>query len=55
MGNKIPMEGVSETNYEAETVGMTIQRLTYLGIHPINTHPKPDIIVDPNKGLLTEP
>jgi hypothetical protein len=29
-GNKIPME--------AETEGMTIQRLPHLGIHPINNH-----------------
>jgi hypothetical protein len=33
--NKIPLEGVTETNYGAETEGMTIQRLSQLGIHPI--------------------
>jgi hypothetical protein len=27
MGNKIPMEGVTETNCRAETEGMTIHRL----------------------------
>jgi hypothetical protein len=37
-GNKIPMEGVTETKYGAETEGMTIHRLPHLGIHPINTH-----------------
>jgi hypothetical protein len=37
-GNKIPMEGVTETKYGAETEGMTIQRLPYLGIHPIYNH-----------------
>jgi hypothetical protein len=37
-GNKIPMEGVTETKYEAETEGMTIQRLTHFGIHLINNH-----------------
>jgi hypothetical protein len=37
-GNKIPMEGVTETMYEAETEEMTIQRLLSLGIHPINNH-----------------
>jgi hypothetical protein len=26
MGNKIPMEGVTETKYEAKTEGMTVQR-----------------------------
>jgi hypothetical protein len=30
MGNKIPMEGVTETKYGAEHEGMTIQRLPYL-------------------------
>ena len=36
--NKILMEGVTETKFGAETEGMTIQRLPYLGIHPINNH-----------------
>jgi hypothetical protein len=35
MGNKIPMEGVTETKFGAETEGTTIQRLPHLGIHPI--------------------
>ena len=38
MGNKIPLEGVTETKYGAETEGVTIQRLPHLGIHPINNH-----------------
>jgi hypothetical protein len=33
--NKIPMEGVTETKYEAKNEGMTMQRLPHLGIHPI--------------------
>ena len=37
-GNKIPMEGVTETKCETETEGVTIQRLPYLWIHPINNH-----------------
>jgi hypothetical protein len=37
-GNKIPMEEVTEKKFGAETEGMTIQRLTYLVIHPINNH-----------------
>jgi hypothetical protein len=37
-GNKIPIEGVAETKREAETEGMTIQRLPHLGIHPIYNH-----------------
>jgi hypothetical protein len=36
--NKIPMEGVIETKFRAETEGMTIQKLPHLGIHPINNH-----------------
>jgi hypothetical protein len=38
MGNKIPMEGVTETKFGAETEGRTIQRLPHLGIHPIISH-----------------
>jgi hypothetical protein len=38
MGNKIPMEGVTETKFRAEPDGPNIQRLPHLGIHPINSH-----------------
>jgi hypothetical protein len=38
MGNKIPMEGVTETKLGAEHEGMTIQRLSHLGIYSINNH-----------------
>ena len=39
MGNKIPMEGVTETKFRAKTEGKTIiQRLPHLGIHPIYNH-----------------
>jgi hypothetical protein len=37
-GNKIPMEGVTEAKFRAETEGMAIQRLPHLGIHLINNH-----------------
>ena len=37
-GDKIPMEGVTETKFGAETEGWTIQRLPHRGIHPINNH-----------------
>ena len=37
-GNKISMEGVTETKCEAETEGMIIQRLPHLGICPIYNH-----------------
>jgi hypothetical protein len=36
MGNKIPIEGVTETKFRAETEGRIIQRLPHLGIYPIN-------------------
>jgi hypothetical protein len=38
MGNKIPMEGVTETKFDAEMEGKTIQRLPQPGIHPIYNH-----------------
>jgi hypothetical protein len=36
--NKIPMGGDTETKYEAETEEKAIQKLTHLGIHPMNNH-----------------
>ena len=38
MGNKIPMEGVTETKFGAETEGRTIQRMAHPEIHPIISH-----------------
>jgi hypothetical protein len=38
MGYQIPMEGVTETNFEAEPEEMTIRGLPHLGIHPTNNH-----------------
>jgi hypothetical protein len=38
MGNKISMEGVTETKFGAEMEGRTIQRLPHPGIHPIYNH-----------------
>jgi hypothetical protein len=38
MGNKIPMEGVTETKFLADTEGRTILRLDLPEIHPINRH-----------------
>jgi hypothetical protein len=35
MGNKIPMEGVTETKFRAEMEERTIQRLHHPGIDPI--------------------
>jgi hypothetical protein len=52
-GNKIPMEGVSETNCETEAEQMTIQRLPHLGIPSHMQSPNPNTIVDANNILLT--
>jgi hypothetical protein len=35
IGNKTPMEGVTETKFGAETKGWTIQKLPYPGNHSI--------------------
>jgi hypothetical protein len=35
IGNKTPMEEVTETKFGAEMKGWTIYRLPYPGIHPI--------------------
>jgi hypothetical protein len=38
LGNKITIEGVTETKFGAETEGRNIQRLPHPGIHLINNH-----------------
>jgi hypothetical protein len=38
IGNKTPMEGVTEKKFGAETKGWTIQRLPHPGVHPIVSH-----------------
>jgi hypothetical protein len=48
-GNKIPMEGVTETKFRAEIEGMTIQRLPHLGIHPINNHQTQTLLQMPTR------
>jgi hypothetical protein len=35
IGNKTPMEGVTETKFVAETKGLTILRLPHPWVHPI--------------------
>jgi hypothetical protein len=51
--NKIPMEGVTETKFRAETEGMAIQRLPYLGNLSHKQPPKQDTMTDANKSYLT--
>jgi len=38
IGNKKPMEGITETKFGAKMKGWNIQRLAHLGVHPIITH-----------------
>jgi hypothetical protein len=49
-GNKIPMEGVTETKFGAETEGKTIQRLPHLGTQPINNHPNQTLLWIPARA-----
>jgi hypothetical protein len=53
-GNRIPMEGVTETKFRAKTDGRTIQRLPHPGIHHIQP-PNPDTTAYARKILLTGP
>jgi hypothetical protein len=46
-GNKIHIEGVTESKFGAETEGMTIQRLPHLRIHPINNHQTQTLLQKP--------
>ena len=54
-GNKIPMEGVTETKFRAETEGMTIQRLPHPGNHPINNHQTQTLLQMPTRVCWQEP
>jgi hypothetical protein len=54
MGNKTPMEGVTETKFGAEMEGRTIQRLPHPGTAHIQP-PSPDTIAYARKILLAEP
>jgi hypothetical protein len=54
-GNKIPMEGDTETEVRAETEGRTIQRLLYAGIHPINNHQTQTLFHMPTRFCRQDP
>jgi hypothetical protein len=49
MGDKIPMEGVTETKFGAETEGRTRQRLPYPEFHPINNHQTQTLLYMPTR------
>jgi hypothetical protein len=55
IGNKTPMEEVTETKFGAKTKGWTIQSLPHPEIHPINQPPNPDTIAYASKILLKGP
>jgi hypothetical protein len=54
-GNKIPMEGVTETKFGAETEGRTIQRLPHPGIHPINNNQTHTLLHIPTRFCWQDP
>ena len=49
-GDKIPMVGVTETKYGAETEGKAIQRLPHLWIHPKYSHPTQTLLWMPTSA-----
>jgi hypothetical protein len=55
LGNKIPMEGVTEAKFIADTEGSTIQRLPHLGIHPMNHHQTQTLLHMPVRFCLQDP
>ena len=44
LGNKIPMEGVTETKFGAEIKEWTIKKLPHSGIHPIISHQRQTLL-----------
>jgi hypothetical protein len=55
MGNKIPMEGITETNFRAEMEGRAMQKLPHPEIHPTYNHQTQITIAYARKILLTGP
>jgi hypothetical protein len=49
IGNKIPMEGDTETKFRAKAKEWTIQRLTHLGIHPMISHQTQTLLHMPSR------
>jgi hypothetical protein len=54
-GNKIPMEGVTETKCGADTEGMTIQGLPHLRIHPTYNHQTQTLLWMPTNPCWQKP
>ena len=55
MGNKIPMEGVTEIKFRAEMEGRTIQRLLHQGIHSVNNHQTQTVLHMPARFYWQDP
>jgi hypothetical protein len=55
IGNKIPMKGVTETNFGAKTKGWTIQSLPHSGIHPIISHQTQTLFHVPERFCWRDP
>jgi hypothetical protein len=55
IGNKIPVEGVTETKFGAKMKGWTIQRLPHPEIHPISSHQTQTLLHMPARFLLKGP
>jgi hypothetical protein len=54
-GNKLPMKGVTETKCGAKTEGMTIQRLSHLGIHAIYSQQTQTLLWIPTSACCQKP
>jgi hypothetical protein len=55
IGNKTPMEGVTETKFGAKTKGWTIQRLPHPGVHPIISHQMQTLLHMPARFCRKDP
>ena len=55
IGNKISMEGVTETKFRAKTKGWTIQKLPHPGIHPIISHQTQTLLHMPERFCWRDP
>jgi hypothetical protein len=55
MGNKIPMQGVTQTKFGDEMEGRTIQRQPHVGIHPIYNHQNQTLLHMPERFCGQDP
>jgi hypothetical protein len=55
MGNKITMEGVTETLFRSKMEGKNIQRLPHLGFSPIYNHQTQTLLHMPERLCLQDP